>query len=44
MSVYTFHWDFIEKTNVFEKYDFSGKKIILFAASGGSRWGNSVIR
>lgn len=25
-----------------EKYDFSNKKIILFATSGGSRWGNTV--
>lgn len=25
-----------------EKYDFSNKKIILFATSGGSRWGDTV--
>ena len=25
-----------------EKYDFSGKKIILFATSGGSGFGNTV--
>ena len=25
-----------------ESYDFSGKKIILFATSGGSRFGNTV--
>ena len=25
-----------------EKYDFSNKKIILFATSGGSRWGKTV--
>ena len=25
-----------------EKYDFSGKKIILFATSGGSKFGNTV--
>ncbi len=25
-----------------EKYDFSNKKIVLFATSGGSRWGDTV--
>ena len=25
-----------------EKYDFSGKKIVLFATSGGSGFGNTV--
>ena len=25
-----------------EKYDFSGKKIVLFATSGGSKFGNTV--
>ena len=28
--------------NLMEKYDFSGKKIILFATSGGSGFGNTV--
>ncbi len=38
-------WWYIAPTivNTFlEKYDFSGKKIILFATSGGSRWGDTV--
>ena len=38
-------WCYIAPTivNTFlEKYDFSGKKIILFATSGGSRWGRTV--
>ena len=38
-------WWYIAPTiiNTFlEKYDFSGKKIILFATSGGSRWGETV--
>ncbi|MBR3241197.1 MAG: NAD(P)H-dependent oxidoreductase [Parasporobacterium sp.] len=38
-------WWYIAPTivNTFlEKYDFSGKKIILFATSGGSRWGKTV--
>lgn len=38
-------WWYVAPTiiNTFlEKYDFSGKKIILFATSGGSRWGNTV--
>ena len=38
-------WCYIAPTivNTFlEKYDFSGKKIILFATSGGSRWGKTV--
>ena len=29
-------------TDNVEKYDFSGKKIILFATSGGSGFGNTV--
>ena len=33
----------MELVNTFlEQYDFSGKKIILFATSGGSRWGDTV--
>ena len=38
-------WWYIAPTivNTFlEKYDFAGKKIILFATSGGSRWGDTV--
>lgn len=38
-------WWYVAPTivNTFlEKYDFSGKKIILFATSGGSRWGKTV--
>ena len=38
-------WWYVAPTiiNTFlEKYDFSGKKIILFATSGGSGFGNSV--
>ena len=38
-------WWYVAPTiiNTFlEKYDFSGKKIILFATSGGSGWGNTV--
>lgn len=38
-------WWYIAPTivNTFlEQYDFSGKKIILFATSGGSRWGDTV--
>lgn len=38
-------WCYIAPTivNTFlEKYDFSNKKIILFATSGGSRWGDTV--
>lgn len=38
-------WWYVAPTiiNTFlEKYDFSGKKIILFATSGGSKFGNTV--
>ncbi len=38
-------WWYVAPTivNTFlEKYDFSGKKIILFATSGGSGFGNTV--
>lgn len=38
-------WWYVAPTivNTFlEKYDFSGKKIVLFATSGGSRFGNIV--
>ena len=38
-------WWYIAPTiiNTFlEKYDFSGKKIVLFATSGGSGWGETV--
>lgn len=38
-------WCYVAPTivNTFlEKYDFSNKKIILFATSGGSRWGDTV--
>ena len=38
-------WWYVAPTivNTFlEKYDFSGKKIVLFATSGGSRFGNTV--
>ncbi|MCQ2401820.1 MAG: flavodoxin [Lachnospiraceae bacterium] len=38
-------WWYVAPTivNTFlEKYDFSGKKIILFATSGSSGWGNTV--
>ena len=38
-------WCYVAPTivNTFlEKHDFSGKKLILFATSGGSRWGNTV--
>ena len=38
-------WWYVAPTiiNTFlESYDFSGKKIILFAPSGGSRFGNTV--
>lgn len=38
-------WWYVAPTiiNTFlEAYDFSGKKIILFATSGGSGWGNTV--
>jgi len=38
-------WWYIAPTivNTFlEKYDFSGKKICLFATSGGSSWGDTV--
>lgn len=38
-------WWYIAPTiiNTFlEKYDFSGKKIVLFATSGGSGFGNTV--
>ena len=38
-------WWYIAPTiiNTFlEKYDFSGKKIVLFATSGGSGWGKTV--
>ena len=38
-------WWYIAPTivNTFlEKYDFSGKKIMLFATSGGSGWGDTV--
>lgn len=38
-------WRYIAPTiiNAFlEKYDFSGKKIVLFATSGGSGFGNTV--
>ena len=32
-----------EKLDLFlEKYDFTGKKIVLFATSGGSGFGNTV--
>ena len=40
-------WWYVAPTiiNTFlEKYDFSNKKIILFATSGGSRWGETVNR
>lgn len=38
-------WWYVAPTiiNTFlEKYDFSGKKIVLFATSGGSKFGNTV--
>ncbi|MCQ2507948.1 MAG: flavodoxin [Dorea sp.] len=38
-------WWYVAPTiiNTFlESYDFSGKKIVLFATSGGSSWGNTV--
>lgn len=38
-------WWYIAPTiiNTFlEKYDFSGKKIVLFATSGGSGWGKTI--
>ena len=38
-------WWYVAPTvvNTFlEKYDFSGKKIVLFATSGGSRFGNTL--
>ena len=38
-------WDFQSGGNVntlLEKNDFSGKKIVLFATSGGSGFGNTV--
>ena len=38
-------WWYVAPTiiNTFlEKYDFSGKKIMLFATSGGSGWGRTV--
>ena len=38
-------WWYVAPTivNTFlEKYDFSGKKIVLFATSGGSGFGNTV--
>lgn len=38
-------WWYVAPTiiNAFlEKYDFSGKKVILFATSGGSGFGNTV--
>ena len=38
-------WWYVAPTivNTFlEKYDLSGKKIVLFATSGGSRFGNTV--
>ena len=38
-------WWYIAPTivNTFlEKYDFAGKKIMLFATSGGSGWGDTV--
>ena len=38
-------WWYVAPTiiNTFlEKYDFSGKKIILFATSGGSGFGNTI--
>ena len=39
-------WWYVAPTiiNTFlEKYDFTGKKIVLFATSGGSGFGNTVI-
>ena len=48
MELYQFDyaiWWYVAPTiiNTFlEKYDFSGKKIILFATSGGSGFGNTV--
>ena len=38
-------WWYVAPTivNTFlEKYDFSGKKIVLFATSGGSGWGKTI--
>ena len=38
-------WWYVAPTNInafLESYDFSGKKIILFATSGGSGFGNTV--
>ncbi len=38
-------WWYVAPTSVntfLEKYDFSGKKIVLFATSGGSGFGNTV--
>ena len=38
-------WWYVAPTIIntfFEKYDFSGKKIVLFATSGGSGFGNTV--
>lgn len=32
----------LAKAHFLERYDFSGKKIILFATSGGSKFGKTV--